>query len=225
MAELQRIKLQPGDLAGYMNTWKEKPKALNIGSTGSRYTGPTPITKTMYGPRETQTTDMLIRDIMQGNKNDPNNRFSVSIDVNKGVFDDSRGDGSVDVTVEGIIDGIYTSIHQTNFNKVATEYTHQKFAAYDFAFIPIISGTNQMLLESSDGRPLFRAVVARDLFSITNPMYIQTMFANISRPYDFTELDNKCMTLISKNVGLYNERALSNMDFKILVDIIKNSTN
>lgn len=224
MAELQRIKLQPGDLARYMNTWKEKPKALNIGA-GSRYTGPSPIMKSTYGPSDSQTTSTLIQDLLRGNKDDPKNRFSIKIDVNKGVFDASRGDGSVDVTVEGIIDGIYTSIHQTSFNKVATEYTHQKFAAYDFAFIPIISGTNQMLLESSDGRPLFRAVVARDLFNITNPMYIQTMFANISRPYDFTELDNKCMTLISKNVGLYNERALSNMDFKILVDIIKNSTN
>lgn len=224
MAELQRIKLQPGDLARYMNTWKEKPKALNIGGD-SRYKGPSPITKTMYGPQETQTTELLIRDILQGRKNDPQNRFSVSIDVNKGVFDDSRGNGLVDVAVEGVIDGIYTSIHQTSFNKVVTDYTHQKFAAYDFAFIPIISGTNQMLLESSDGRPLFRAVVARDLLNVTNAMCIQTMFANISRPYDFMELDNRCMSLISKNVGLYNEKALSNMDFKILVDLIKNSTN
>ena len=225
MAELQRIKLQPGDLARYMNTWKEKPKALNVGA-GSRYTGPSPIMKTTYGPSDSQTTSTLIQDILRGNKDDPKNRFSIKIDVNKGVFDASRGNGSVDIVVEGYIDGIYTFAHQTDFSQVNADYIHRKFAAYDFMFIPIISGTNQILLESSDGRPLFRGLVYGDSVNVSSPMYIYSVFANISKPQDFEELEtNKYITSVSRNVGLYNERALSSMDFKILVDMIKNSVN
>lgn len=225
MAELQRIKLQPGDLARYMNTWKEKPKALNVGA-GSRYTGPSPIMKTTYGPSDSQTTNTLIQDLLHGNKDDPKNRFSIKIDVNKGVFDASRGNGSVDITVEGFIDGIYTFAHQTDFNQANSEFIHRKFAAYDFMFIPIISGTNQILLESSDGRPLFRGVVYGDSVNVSSPMYIYSVFANISKSQDFEELEtSKYVTSVSRNVGLYNERALTNMDFKILVDMIKNSTN
>jgi hypothetical protein len=225
MAELQRIKLQPGDLARYMNTWKEKPKALNVGA-GSRYTGPSPIMKTTYGPSDSQTTSTLIQDLLRGNKDDPKNRFSIKIDVNKGVFDASRGNGSVDITVEGFIDGIYTFAHQTDFSQANSEFIHRKFAAYDFMFIPIISGTNQILLESSDGRPLFRGVVYGDSVNVSSLMYIYSVFANISKPQDFEELEtSKYVTSVSRNVGLYNERALTNMDFKILVDMIKNSTN
>lgn len=224
MAELQRIKLQPGDLARYMNTWREKPKILNIGA-GSRYTGPSPITKTLYGPTDSQTTEMLIRDALQGRKNDPKNHFSISIDINKGVFDGSRGDGSVDVTVDGYIDGLETHIHHTDIASVMNGPTHRKFATYDFAFIPIVSGSNRMLLESSDGMPLFRAVVYGDSITVTSAMYIYSTFASISRPYDFRELENGQKTFIPRNLGLYNERALSNMDFKILVDMAKNSTN
>lgn len=225
MAELQRIKLQPGDLARYMNTWKEKPKALNIGA-GSRYTGPSPIMKSTYGPSDSQTTSTLIQDLLHGNKDDPKNRFSIKIDVNKGVFDASRGNGYVDIVVEGYIDGIYTFAHQTDFSQANTDYIHRKFTVYDFLFIPIISGTNQILLESSDGRPLFRGLVYGNSFNVTSPMYIYSVFANISRPYDFEESEtSKYITSVSRNVGLYNERALTSMDFKILVDMIKNSTN
>nr|DAS49418.1 MAG TPA: hypothetical protein [Caudoviricetes sp.] len=225
MAELQRIKLQPGDLARYMNTWKEKPKALNVGA-GSRYTGPSPIMKSTYGPSDNQTTSTLIQDLLRGNKDDPKNRFSIKIDVNKGVFDASRGNGSVDIVVEGYIDGIYTFAHQTDFSQANTDYIHRKFTVCDFLFIPIISGTNQMLLESSDGRPLFRGLVYGDSVNVTSPMYIYSVFANISKPYDFEESEtSKYITSVSRNVGLYNERALTNMDFKILVDMIKNSVN
>ena len=223
MAELQRIKLQPGDLAGYMNTWKEKPKILNIGG-GSRYTDPNPIVKHLYGPTSTQTTAQLINDILQGNKNNPANQFEVEIRVNKGVYDASRGDGRFDITVAGIIDGLYTYIHQTDARKVGLEYTHIKVAVYDFNFIPIVSGTNIMLLESSDGRPLFRAIVPSDNFTVDSPAYINSMFAN-ARPYDFLEDDNSTMGRYSKPMGHYNERALSSMDFKILVGMAGSPVN
>lgn len=223
MAELQRIKLQPGDLAGYMNTWKEKPKILNIGG-GGRYTGPNPIVKHLYGPTSTQTTAQLINDIIQGNKNNPANQFEVEIRVNKGVYDASRGDGRFDITVAGIIDGLYTYIHQTDARKVGLEYTHIKVAVYDFNFIPIVSGTNIMLLESSDGRPLFRAIVPSDNFTVDSPAYINSMFSS-ARPYDFLEDDNSTMGRYSKPMGHYNERALSSMDFKILVSMAGSPVN
>lgn len=223
MAELQRIKLQPGDLAGYMNTWKEKPKILNIGG-GSRYTGPNPIVKHLYGPTSTQTTAQLINDILQGNKNNPANQFEVEIRVNKGVYDASRGDGRFDITVSGIIDGLYTYIHQTDARKVGLEYTHIKVAVYDFNFIPIVSGTNIMLLESSDGYPLFRGIVPSDNFRVDSLAYINSMFAN-ARPYDFLEDDNSTMGRYSKPMGHYNERALSSMDFKILVGMAGSPVN
>nr|DAO48832.1 MAG TPA: hypothetical protein [Caudoviricetes sp.] len=223
MAELQRIKLQPGDLAGYMNTRKEKPKALDI-SGGGRYTGPNPIVKHLYGPTSTQTTTQLINDILQGDKNNPANQFEVEIRVNKGVYDASRGDGRFDITVAGIIDGLYTYIHQTDARKVGLEYTHIKIATYDFNFIPIVSGTNIMLLESSDGRPLFRAIVPSDNFTVDSPAYINSMFAN-ARPYDFLEDDNSTMGRYSKPAGRYNERALSSMDFKILVGMAGSPVN
>lgn len=223
MAELQRIKLQPGDLAGCMNTWKEKPKILNIGG-GSRYTGPSPIIKRLYGPASTQTTAQLINDILQGDKNNPANQFEVEIRVNKGVFDASRGDGHFDITVAGLIDGVHTYIHQTDARKVRLEATHVKFAVHDFNFIPIVSGTNIMLLESSDGRPLFRAIVPMDRFAVNNISIIKSMFAD-ARPYDFLEDDNSTLTRYSKDVGLYNEHALSSMDYKILVQMATNPTN
>lgn len=223
MVELQQIKLQPGDLAGYMNTWKEKPKILNIGG-GSRYTGPNPIVKHLYGPTSTQTTAQLINDIIQGNKNNPANQFEVEIHVNKGVYDASRGDGRFDVTVSGVIDGLYTYIHQTDVNKVSMEYTHVKLGVYDFNFIPIVSGNNIMLLESSDGRPLFQAIVPSDNFRVDSPSYINSMFSS-ARPYDFLEDDNSTMGRYSKPMGHYNERALSNMDFKILVGMAGSPVN
>ena len=223
MAELQRIKLQPGDLAGYMNTWKEKPKALNI-SGGGRYTGPNPIVKHLYGPTSTQTTAQLINDIIQGNKNNPANQFEVEIHVNKGVYDASRGDGRFDVTVSGVIDGLYTYIHQTDARKVGLEYTHIKVAVYDFNFIPIVSGSNIMLLESSDGRPLFRAIVPMDNFAVNSVFIIKSVFAD-ARPYDFLEDDNSTMGRYSKPMGHYNERALSSMDFKILVGMAGSPVN
>lgn len=223
MAELQRIKLQPGDLAGYMNTWKEKPKILNIGG-GSRYTGPSPIVKRLYGPTSTQTTAQLINDILQGNKSNPANRFEVEIRVNKGVYDASRGDGRFDITVAGFIDGMNTYIHQTDVRKVGLEYTHVKLAVYDFNFIPIVSGTNIMLLESSDGRPLFQAIIPSDNVTVNSPAYINSMFAN-ARPYDFLEDDNSTMGRYSKPMGHYNERALSSMDFKILVSMAGSPVN
>jgi hypothetical protein len=223
MAELQRIKLQPGDLAGYMNTWKEKPKALNI-SEGGRYTGPNPIVKHLYGPTSSQTTAQLINDILQGSKSNPANQFEVEIRVNKGVYDASRGDGSFDITVGGLIDGLYTYIHQTDVRKVSTEYTHIKVAVYDFNFIPIVSGTNIMLLESSDGRPLFQAIVPMDSFAVGNVFLIKSMFAD-ARPYDFLEDDNSTMGRYSKPMGHYNERALSSMDFKILVGMAGSPVN
>lgn len=223
MAELQRIKLQPGDLAGYMNTWKEKPKALTIGES-SRYKGPSPIVKHLYGPTSTQTTAQLINDILQGNKNNPANQFEVEIRVNKGVYDASRGDGRFDITVAGIIDGLHTYIHQTDVQKVSREYTYTKIAAYDFNFIPIVSGTNIMLLESSDGRPLFQAIVPMDSFAVNNVSLINSMFAN-ARPYDFLEDDNSTMGRYSKPMGHYNERALSSMDFKILVGMAGSPVN
>lgn len=223
MAELQRIKLQPGDLAGYMNTWKEKPKALNI-SGGGRYTGPNPIVKHLYGPTSSQTTAQLINDILQGGKSNPANRFEVEIRVNKGVYDASRGDGSFDITVAGIIDGLYTYIHQTDVRKVGFEYTHTKIATYDFNFIPIVSGTNIMLLESSDGRPLFRAIVPSDNFNVDSSAYINSMFSG-ARPYDFLEDDNSTIGRYSQYTGHYNERALSSMDFKILVGMAGSPVN
>lgn len=223
MAELQRIKLQPGDLAGYMNTWKEKPKILNIGG-GSRYTGPNPIVKHLYGPTSTQTTAQLINDIIQGNKNNPANQFEVEIRVNKGVYDASRGDGRFDITVAGIIDGLYTYIHQTDVHKVSMEYTHVKLGVYDFNFIPIVSGTNIMLLESSDGRPLFRAIIPSDNLRVDSTAYIKSMFSD-ARPYDFLEDDNSIMGRYSKPMGYYNERALSSMDFKILVGMAGSPVN
>ena len=223
MAELQRIKLQPGDLAGYMNTWKEKPKILNIGE-GSRYTGPNPIVKHLYGPTSSQTTAQLINDILQGSKSNPANQFEVEIRVNKGVYDASRGDGRFDITVAGIIDGLYTYIHQTDARKVGLEYTHVKLAVYDFNFIPIVSGTNIMLLESSDGRPLFQAIVPMDSFAVDNVFLIHSMFAN-AHPYDFLEDDNSTMGRYSKPMGHYNERALSGMDFKILVGMAGSPVN
>ena len=223
MAELQRIKLQPGDLAGYMNTWKEKPKILNIGG-GSRYTGPNPIVKHLYGPTSTQTTAQLINDILQGNKNNPANQFEVEIRANKGVYDASRGDGRFDITVSGIIDGLYTYIHQTDAWKVSLEHTHIKVAVYDFNFIPIVSGTNIMLLESSDGYPLFRGIVPSDNFNVDSPAYINSMFAG-ARPYDFLEDDNSTMGRYSKPMGRYNERTLSSMDFKILVGMAGSPVN
>ena len=223
MAELQRIKLQPGDLAGYMNTWKEKPKILNIGG-GSRYTGPSPIVKHLYGPTASQTTAQLINDVLQGNKSNPANQFAIEIRVNKGIFDASRGDGSFDITIAGLIDGLYTYIHQTDVRKVGTEYTHAKLAVYDFNFIPIVSGTNIMLLESSDGRPLFQGIVPMDRFAVNNISLISSMFAD-ARPYDFLEDDNSTMGRYSKPMGHYNEHALSSMDFKILVQMAGSHVN
>ena len=223
MAELQRIKLQPGDLAGYMNTWKEKPKILNIGG-GSRYTGPNPIVKHLYGPTSTQTTAQLINDIIQGNKNNPANQFEVEIRVNKGVYDASRGDGRFDITVSGVIDGLYTYIHQTDPRKVSTEYTHVKLGVYDFNFIPIVSGNSIMLLESSDGRPLFQAIIPSDRITVNSPAYINSVFSG-ARPYDFLEDDNSIMGRYSNSIGHYNERALSSMDFKILVAMAGSPVN
>lgn len=224
MVELQRIKLQPGDLARYMNTWREKPKVLNIGA-GSRYTGPSPIVKHLYGPASTQTTAALIKDIIDGTKTDPTNRFKVEIRVNEGVFDASRGDGHVDIVVSGIIDGVYTSIHQTDFKSAATEFTHTKLAVYDFKFIPIVSGTNIMLLESSDGYPLVRVIVPSDRFTVNSTSYIGNAVFGTVLPYDFLEDHNCVMGRYPNPIGFYNDHALSTMDYKILVQLAANPTN
>ena len=226
MAELQRIKLQPGDLAGYMNTWKEKPKVIDVSRTDGEYTGPSGITKSSFGPPTTSETSLvLINQTLLGFKKDPiKNNFSINIHVNKGVLDASRSNGSIEVTIDGLIDGVRRHIKQTDYREIGNNTSdNPQITVYDFDFIPIISGKTQRLLESSDGHPLFR-VISDGVDEIRNLSIIQHLTGKI-RPCDFREPISAQIENFSGFVGLYNERALSSMDFNILAGMANTLTN
>lgn len=210
MEEFLRIKLKPGDLTGYVADWREYPTILRIGPD-RRHTYINPVVRRLIGSSPTRTIAALINDTLQDNEDNPANRLKFAIRVNEDVFNDPHGN----VTIAGLTDGLYTYIHQTDFNSVDGEYTYTKIAAYDFYFVPIVSGCDVMLLESSDGYPLFRGIVLVDEFMADSLSYVNSMFSSVG-PYDFLGDNIKDMWWCSRNTTLYNERALSSMDSKIL---------
>lgn len=210
MEEFPRIKLKPGDLTGYISTWGEYPTILRIGRN-RRHTYINPVVRCLIGSSSTRTIAALINDTLQDNEDNPANRLKFEIRVNEDVFNDPRSD----VTLGGLTDGLYTYIHQTDFNSADWEYTYTKIAAYDFYFVPIVSEYGVKLLESSDGYPLFRAIVLVDEFMADSLSYVNSMF-NSAGPYDFLGDNIKDMWWCSRSTTLYNEYALSSMDSKIL---------
>lgn len=210
MEEFLRIKLKPGDLTGYIADWGEYPTILRIGPD-RRHTYINPVVRRLIGSSPTRTIAALINDTLQDNEDNPANRLKFAIRVNEDVFNDPHGN----ITIAGLTDGLYTYIRQTDFNSANGEYMYTKIATYDFYFVPIVSGCDVILLESSDGCPLFRGIVLVDEFMADSLSYVNSMLSNVG-PYDFPWDNIEHVWWCSRNMTLYNERALSSMDSKIL---------
>lgn len=75
----------------------------------------------------------------------------------------------------------------------------------------------------SRSRALCRAIVLGNEFMVDGLSYVNSMFSNAG-PYDFLG-DNIKYMWCSRKMVLYNEYALSSMDFKILAYMAGFSTN